>query len=58
MAKFEGFSFITSKVTVFLCKVPTTIFANSGKEFLDPGQCPYKSVKTENDIISLNINIF
>ena len=44
MAKFEGSSFISLKVTFFL-KVPTTIFVN-------PGQCRCKSVKTENEIIS------
>ena len=51
MAKFEGSSSITSKVTGFFCKVPTTIFLN-------PGQCPCKLVKMENDITSSKINIF
>ena len=43
--KFEGSSYFTSKVTDFSRKVLTTIFVN-------PGQCPCKSVKTENDINS------
>ena len=51
MAKFEGSSYFTSKVTAFFLKVPTTIFVN-------PCQCPCKSVKTENDITSTTINIF
>ena len=51
MAKFEGSTSIPSKVTAFFWKVPTTIFVN-------PGQCPCKFVKTENEIISPKINIF
>ena len=51
MAKFEGSSCFTSKVTAFFWKVPTAIFVN-------PGQCPCKSVKTENGVTSSKINIF
>ena len=40
MAKFEGSSYFTSKVTAF--KVPTTIF-------VDSGECPCKFVKLKND---------
>ena len=35
MAKFEGCSCFTSKVTAFFWKIPTAIFVN-------PGQCPYR----------------
>ena len=45
MAKFEGSTSIPSKVTAFFWEVPTTIFVN-------PGQCPWKLVKIENDITS------
>ena len=51
MAKFKGCSSIPSKVTAFFWKVPTTIFVN-------PGQCPCKLIKTENDITSSKIDIF
>ena len=51
MAKCEGSSFITSKVTAFFWKVPTTIFVN-------PGQFPCKLVRTENDITFSKTNIF
>ena len=51
MAKFEGSSFIPSQVTAFFLKVPITVFVN-------PGQCPCKLVKTENEITSSKINIF
>ena len=48
MAKSEVSSSISSKITAFFWKVPTTIFVN-------PGQCPCKLVKTENEItISFN----
>ena len=51
MTKFEGSSCFASKVTAFLLKVPPAIFVN-------PGQCPCKSVKTESDVTSSKINIF
>ena len=51
MAKFEDSSYFPSKVTAFFCKVPTTIFVN-------PSQCPSKSVKMENYTIPSKINIF
>ena len=51
MAKFEGSSYNPSKVTAFFRKVPTAIFVN-------PGECPCKSIKTENDVTSSKINIF
>ena len=51
MTKFEGSSSITSKITTFLGKVPTTIFVN-------PGLRPFKSVKIEKGITSSKINIF
>ena len=41
----------TSKVRGFFWKVPTAIFVNSG-------QCPCKSVKTESGVTSSKINIF
>ena len=50
MAKFEDSNSNTSKVTAFLCKVPTEIFVN-------PGKCPCKAVKTENDIAPSKSNI-
>ena len=50
MAKSEGSSSITSKVTGFFWKVPTTIFVK-------PGQCPCKLVKMENDITSSKIDV-
>ena len=51
IAKSEGSSYITLKVTAFFRKVPITIYVN-------PGQCPCKSVKTGNDINSTKIDIF
>ena len=41
-AKLEGSIHFISKVTAFFWKVPTMIFVN-------PGWCPWKSVKTEKD---------
>ena len=49
MAKFQGSSSLTLKVTAFVSKVPTMISVNSGKS-------PCKSVKTKNDITSSKIN--
>ena len=51
MATFEGSSCFTSKVTALFGKVPTPIF-------VDPVQCPCKSVKMENDVTSSRIHIF
>ena len=51
MAKFEDSSCFASKVRAFFWKVPTAIFVN-------PGQCPCKSVKTEKDITFSKIDMF
>ena len=51
MAKFEGCSCFTSKVTAFFGKVSTAIFVN-------PGQCPCKSVEMESDVPNSKINVF
>ena len=48
MAKFEGSIYFTSKVTALFWKVPT-------KAFVNHGQCPCKSVKTENEKIYFDI---
>ena len=50
MAKFEGSRCFTSKDIAFFWKVPIAIFVN-------PGQCPCKSVKTKSCITSSKINI-
>ena len=49
MAKFQGFSYFTLKVTASFWKVITKIFVN-------PGIC--ESVKTDNGMISSKIIIF
>ena len=53
IAKFEGSSCSTTKVTAFFWKVPIAIFVN-------PGQCPCKSIKMENFecILTSKINLY
>ena len=51
MAKFQGSSCFTSKVTAFFERYPLRFF-------LDPGQSPCISVETGNDKLPLKNNIF